>query len=200
MADKPMLYQPVPIELPKSGRSKQTKWLVLALILLVCGIPGVGLYWLRQYYRVFEMPATSMEPTIRLEERFLADMHYFHGHVPVRGDVAVIKRNDILIVKRVVALPGDTIEGRNGVIYLNGKQVSEPYIEHIGSDQNDKFLQNFGPTTLKAGECFVLGDNRDRSLDSRHPDFGPIPLTTVVGRPLYILTSREYGRAWERIQ
>jgi signal peptidase I len=141
-----------------------------------------------------------MEPTIRLEELFLADMHYFHGHAPVRGDVAVIKRNDILIVKRVVALPGDTIEGRNGVIYLNGKAVSEPYVEHIGSDQDDNFLQNFGPTTLKAGECFVLGDNRDRSLDSRHPDFGPIPLRTLVGRPSYILVSKERDRAWERIQ
>jgi len=200
MADKPMSFQPAPIEPPKVSASKWTKWIVLVAVLVICGTLG-ALFWIHQYYyRVFEMPATSMEPTIRLGDRFLADMHYFQDHPLAHSDVAVIKRNGILIVKRVVALPGDTIEGRDGGIYLNGREVSESYVEHIGSDQHDEFLQDFGPTTLKAGECFVLGDNRDRSLDSRHPDFGPIPLTTFVGRPLYILTSREHGRAWERIQ
>ncbi len=84
------------------------------------------------------------------------------------------------------------------MIYLNGNVMLEPYVQHVGSAPD--LLQNFGPTKVKAGECFMLGDNRDNSFDSRHPDFGPISLTTIVGRPLYILSSEKRDRAWERIK
>jgi signal peptidase I len=127
-------------------------------------------------------------------------MQYFRNHLPAHGEIVVFDRNKILLIKRVVALPGDIIEGRDDAVYLNGRVVSEPYVEHSGLDQDDDFMRNFGPTTIKTGECFVLGDNRDNSLDSRHPDFGPISLTTLVGRPLYILTSAKRGRAFERIK
>jgi signal peptidase I len=128
-------------------------------------------------------------------------VQYFKNHTPAHGDVAVLNKGGLFLEKRVVALPGDTIEGRDNTIYLNGKAVSEPYVQHIGIPTNDfPFLQNFGPITVRTGECFVLGDNRDNSLDSRDPEFGPIPFTAMIGRPLYIVTSKERDRAWERIQ
>jgi signal peptidase I len=145
-----------------------------------------------------------MEPTLRLGDHVWTSMHYFSGHTVVHGEVVLITRpNGIMIFKRVVALPGDTIEGRKGVIYLNRKAFAEPYVEHIGCDCSERdsdFLQNFGPTTLQAGECFVLGDNRDRSLDSRHPDFGLVPISTITGKPLYIVASERGFHRWERIE
>ena len=140
-----------------------------------------------------------MEPTIRRGDRIFANMHYFHDHKPARGDVIVIQRPKILVIKRVVALPGDTIEGREGTVLVNGKAISEPYALRCTSESLES-SRNFGPTKLEAGEYFVLGDNRDNSLDSRYPDFGPIPLATIVGRPLYILSSERGDRAWERIK
>ena len=191
-----------PLEPPRVSTSKRTKWAVLVLILIVCATPGLALYWLRQHYRAIDIPAGSMEPTIRTGERILVDMDYFKSHAPARGDITVIDKDGLFLEKRVVALPGDTIEGRNDLIYLNGKVISEPYMQHIGipSAVDVPFLHNFGPITLKVGECFVLGDNRDNSFDSRDPDFGSIPVTSMIGRPLYVLVSKERDRAWKRIQ
>ena len=188
-----------PIGSPKARTSKQINWLVLALVVLVCGIPGLGLHWVRQYYRVFSIPSSSMEPTIRLGEHILADMHYFDDHKPERGDVAIIQRPKILVIKRVIGLPGDTVEGREGAVFVNGTALSEPYAMYSASEPLYS-SRTFGPTKLDAGDYFVLGDNRDNSLDSRHPQFGPVPLTNIIGRPLYILTSQERDRAWKRIQ
>jgi len=189
-----------PLEPPRVHTSKLTKWAVALLFVAVCGTPSLGLYWLRQHYQVFDIPAESMEPTIRRGDRILVDMQYFRNHLPAYGEIIVFKKDEILLEKRVAAVPGDTIEGRNDVIYLNGNAVSEPYVQHIGIRQGYDFLRNFGPTTLKKGEYFVLGDNRDVSLDSRDPDYGPIPLDTIVGRPLFILSSAKGNRAFERIK
>ena len=186
-----------PLEPPRVPTSKRTKWIVVFLAVVACGIPTSLFYWVHQYYRIYTIISSSMEPTIRPGDYVLADMHYFQNRLPEYGEIALVQRNKILIVKRVAALPGDTIEGRNGVIYLNGRALSEPYIEHTA--EYDRF-QNFGPITIETGQCFVMGDNRDNSFDSRHPDFGPIDLTTIAGRPLYILGSQKGNRAWERIK
>ena len=187
------------LEPPRSGTSKRTKWTVLVLILIVCGTPGVALYWVGQHYRTFSIPSESMEPTIRRGDQILVDMYYFHNHKPARSDVVVIQRPKILVIKRIIGLPGDTIEGREGTVLVNGKDLSEPYML-LSTSKSLESSRNFGPTQLIAGEYFVLGDNRDNSLDSRYPEFGPVPLKTIIGRPLYILTSEKRGRALERIK
>jgi signal peptidase I len=184
---------------PGGSTSKLTKWTVLVLVLVVCGTPSALFYWAHQYYRIYSIPAESMEPTIRHGDQILVDMYYFHDHKPARGDVVVIQRPTILVIKRVIGLPGDTIEGREGTVLVNGTAVSEPYAFYSASEPLES-SRNFGPTHLNAGEYFVLGDNRDNSLDSRYPEFGPVPLTTIVGRPLYILSSQKRGRAFERIK
>jgi len=189
-----------PLEPPRVGSSRQTKWIVLCIVVVLFVIPAGALYWFRQHYRVLKIRATSMEPTIKRGDGILIDRQYFRNHLPLHGEVVLTEREKILFVRRVVALPGDTIEGRDGSIYLNGSLLPEPYVQHIGIRGDLDFLQSFGPTTVKAGECFVMGDNRDHSLDSRSPDVGPVLLTTIIGRPLYILTSEKHDRAWERIK
>src|SRR5258707_5974289 len=144
------------LEPPRSGTSKRTKWTVLVLILIVCGTPGVALYWVGQHYRMFSIPFESMEPTIRRGDQILVDMYYFHNHKPARSDVVVIQRPKILVIKRIIGLPGDTIEGREGTVLVNGKDLSEPYIL-LSTSKSLESSRNFGPTQLEAGEYFVLG-------------------------------------------
>ena len=139
-----------------------------------------------------------MEPTIRERERILVDMEYFRDHLPDHSDVVIFRREEKLLIKRVAALPGDTIEGRDGTIYLNGSVVPESYAEQPGHPPKD--MRTFGPFKLKAGEYFVIGDNRDKSFDSRFARFGLVPRTAILGRPMYILVTEDQDRAWKRIQ
>ncbi len=190
---------PSPLDPPKANTSKRTKWIVLLILVGVCGSPTAIFYWAHQYYRIYQVTASSMEPTIRLGEHVWTDMHYFRRHTLTHGEVVLITRpQGIMIFKRVIALPGDTIEGRDDVIYLNGDMLPEPYIRHVGSAPD--YAQNFGPMKIKADQYFVMGDNRDNSLDSRFPEFGFVPRAAIIGRPLYIVITDDKDRKWKRIE
>jgi signal peptidase I len=80
------------------------------------------------------------------------------------------------LIKRVVGLPGDTVEGKNGKLYRNGKPVDEPYLPR------GTFTSDFGPVTVKPGYYWVMGDNREDSADSRV--FGQVPRSALVGRAI----------------
>ena len=145
---------------------------VLGLVLLMGAISCDG------DTKVFTQPSSAMEPTILSGEKFTADMKPFQ---PLRGDLVIIHHQGILIVKRVIAVGGDVIEGRDLNVLLNGKLLNEPYIEHIGMRLP---LVTFGPITVPSGSIFVAGDNRDYSLDSRDPRFGLVSIADVKGKPL----------------
>ncbi len=82
-------------------------------------------------------------------------------------------------IKRVIATEGDTVEGREGGVFLNGDRLSEPYLEQ-GVETT-----SFGPVEIPDGMIFVMGDNRNNSDDSRN--FGPVPVDTVVGRAFILI-------------
>ena len=90
--------------------------------------------------------------------------------------------NHTMFVKRLMGLPGDNIEVRDGHVYLNGQMLDEPYID------NDKWGgRAFGPYTLGDNEYFVIGDNRASSHDSRYPEVGPITGDMIVGHPKLVV-------------
>jgi len=118
----------------------------------------------------------SMEPTLHSSQRVVVEKvtyRLFHG--PRRGDIVVIdlaEQTDMLI-KRVVGLPGETIEMHGGAVYVDGQLLEEPWAIRSGGG-------NYGPITIPPLHIFVLGDNRGASNDSR--SFGPVPIKHVVGR------------------
>jgi signal peptidase I len=83
-------------------------------------------------------------------------------------------QGDELLIKRVIALPGETVEIRDGHVYINGQQLQEPFTEEATRPGR------YSEVTVPPLHVFVLGDNRDRSNDSR--SFGPVPIENIVGR------------------
>ena len=90
--------------------------------------------------------------------------------------VGIVQPSTEEFIKRVVALPGETVEGHDGAVYINGRRLIEPYLppHTVTSD--------FAPLKVPSGDLWVMGDNRTNSSDSRV--FGPIPRSTVVGRTI----------------
>jgi len=122
----------------------------------------------------------SMEPNLHNAERVIVEKvtyHFVHG--PARGDVVVlhVSGQEELLIKRVVALPGETVEVRGGQLYINGRLVDEPWTDRQGGP-------DYPPTVVPPMHVFVMGDNRGQSNDSR--SFGPIPVDQIVGRACFV--------------
>ena len=118
----------------------------------------------------------SMEPNLHTDQRLVVEKVSYRLHGPRRGDVVVLRmpeRGPELLIKRVIALPGETIEVRGGEVFINGEALVEPYLSHETGG-------TYGPLQVPAGQVFVMGDNRGASNDSRV--FGPVPMERVVGR------------------
>jgi signal peptidase I len=119
----------------------------------------------------------SMEPSLHSDQRLVVEKLSYRFHGPRRFDIVVLKlpdQSDELLIKRVIGLPGETVEIRDGHIFLNGVQLREPFIVQ------DTRAGRHGLVTVPPLHVYVLGDNRNHSNDSR--SFGPIPIDNIVGR------------------
>lgn len=174
-------------------------------------------------YRSFYAPSQSMAPTIEQGDRFVADMA--HDQPVSRGDIVIVRKGAVSYVKRVAAIPGDTIVLRDGAVWLNGQRIA---LRELGQDrrhtepgedparqQSEQFpgeakphviidagarpQDTTPPVTLGAGRYFLLGDNRDNSLDSRFPaiggGLGVVGRDQIVGKVLFGFwrTGRGFG-------
>jgi len=117
----------------------------------------------------------SMEPNLHASQRLIVDKLSYRLHPPQRDDIVVVDLPEMeeMLVKRVVALPGETVEVRRGLVYVNGEAIPEDY-------PHDMFEYDMAPLTLGPLHYFVMGDNRGNSNDSR--SFGPITQREIVGR------------------
>jgi len=160
--------------------------------------------------QAFRIPSQSMAPAILPGDRILLNKSIYKIKAPQRGDVVVFIYPDdrrLYYIKRIVALPGDTIEINNNKILINDKPLDynavspQPELNlnldktiHTQQENNidrsypilndSTRMENMPKISVPHGTCFVLGDNRSHSKDSRH--FGPIPLADVKGRVDYI--------------
>jgi len=128
----------------------------------------------------FKVSLTSMFPTLHPEDLILVEKISMRFSSIKQGEIVVFRaplgeRKDF--VKRVIAVPGDKIESREGHVYVNDELLQETYLK-----QN--FSISIVPQTVIQGEYFVMGDNRDNSLDSRN--FGAIKATNIKGRVILV--------------
>jgi len=167
--------------------------------------------------QAFYIPSGSMEDTLRINDRVLVSKVPYYFHDPQRGDIIVFedptpgkqparstigaavhwlfqgigfqKPDSEDFIKRVIGTPGDTVEGKNGKVYVNGVKIDEPYVKGTTSD--------FAKLTVPDGMYFVLGDNRQASQDSRfglgvhalpsRPEIGFIPRDDIIGKAWVIV-------------
>jgi signal peptidase I len=187
-----------------SARSKQSRlskwWLLLCIPMTYFGFNFIFTsLLLTSGFRALKFSSTAMEPTLLPRDKFIYDADYYRHQSERRNDLVVMRIEGLLTVKRVVAAPGDTIEGRDRQILLNGVIQAEPFVQHCCLVGTNPRLDTFGPVTVPAHKYFVLGDNRDISRDSRLPDFGLVDEQSMAGKPLYIYRILEKGKLWQEL-
>lgn len=122
----------------------------------------------------FRIEGSSMEPLLHDGEYVIINRVVYKLHPPERGDIIVFMRDGRRdYIKRVVGLPGETIEIRQGQVFINGQPLEEPYVKEAGS-------YSMSPRTIGPNEYFVLGDNRNNSSDSHN--WGSVPLSAIDGK------------------
>ena len=132
--------------------------------------------------QAFKIPSESMLQTLLVGDHLLAskfsygvkvpftNYYVYKGSDPQRGEIIIFEYpNDPSVdyIKRIVGVPGDIIEVRNKQLFRNGEAVKESYIRFTQPDRIEPVRDNFGPVTVPEGKYFVMGDNRDNSMDSR---------------------------------
>jgi signal peptidase I len=165
-------------------------WLVTiaGAVIIVLAIKA----WVVNPYRI---PSSSMEPTLHcarpgsgceahFSDRVLACRFCYHFWSPKRGDIVVFHTPPLAeracgaggtFVKRLIGLPGDTWEEREGFVYIDGKKLNEPYVQ-----QGRRDTRTIPPQKIQPGNYFMMGDNRSSSCDSRA--WGTVPRKDIIGK------------------
>jgi signal peptidase I len=145
-------------------------------------------------FQTFWIPSSSMVPTLSVHDRVVVQKAFFTWHDVRDGDIVVFSRPPLDncggpqegdLVKRVIALPGQTIYSSGNSIYLNGRLLAEPYLpryDPLGPPIPDASRQH--PYRVPPGEFYVLGDNRAVSCDSRY--WGPVKGSSIVGKVVLV--------------
>jgi signal peptidase I len=145
-------------------------------------------------FQTFFIPTSSMVPTLGVHDRVLVQKAFFSWRDVREGDIVVFSRpprehcggpQQGDLVKRVIALPGQTIYSSGNDIYVNGRLLAEPYLPHhdpLGPPIPDASSQH--PYRVPPGEFYMLGDNRADSCDSRY--WGPIKGSSIVGKVVLV--------------
>lgn len=155
--------------------------------------------------QAFKIPSGSMENTLLVGDHIFVNKFVYGYHLPfTKGRVLAFstpRHGDIIVfvfpedpgkdfIKRVVAVPGDTVEIRDKVVILNGEPLQEDYARFADGNKVDGFVRsrdNMAPVTIPAKRYFVMGDNRDRSYDSRF--WGFVEEDAIIGKALFIYFS-----------
>ena len=181
----------------KSTLREYTEAIVIALVLAL---------FIRTFIiQAFKIPSGSMLPTLKIGDHLLVNKFIYGVRIPFAGTVIIPfkspRPNDIIVfkfprnpkldyIKRVIGVPGDTLEGRNKTLYVNGKPFDDKYGVHLDSSTMYAAAgprDNFGPITVPEGKVFVMGDNRDNSFDSRF--WGFVDHNAILGKALIIYWS-----------
>lgn len=130
----------------------------------------------------------SMQPTLQEGEWLFVNKAITYLKAPKRGEIVILKETEEFVtvqhpflVKRIVAIAGDEVQGRAGYLYINGDKMEEPYTDSLIEDGD------FGPTRVGQGHVFVMGDNRHAAASGDSRRFGAVPIGLIQGRAEYVL-------------
>jgi signal peptidase I len=181
---------------PAEAEPRRRRWrraLAETAIMILVAVLLVGL--VRAFaFQIFWIPSSSMVPTLGVYDRIVVQKAFFTWRDVREGDIVVFSHPPLDhcggpqegdLVKRVIALPGQTIYSSGNSIYVNGQLLAEPYLPHddpLGPPVPDASSQH--PYRVPPGEFYMLGDNRADSCDSRY--WGPIMGSSIVGKVVLV--------------
>ena len=176
-----------------SDKSRRTRRTIIEWTILIGSALLIAILIKTFLFQAFYIPSESMKPTLNVGDRVLVNKVSYRLHDVNRGDIVVFetppKAKDANgeikdLVKRVIALPGESFSTQGGAVYINGRPLKEPYLQKgvqtCAPNTGASGCGNVAPTKIPAGDILVLGDNRPASKDSRF--FGPIKESSIVGR------------------
>jgi signal peptidase I len=177
-----------------TGPQRRRRWrrgLTETAIMILVALLVVGL--VRTFaFQAFWIPSSSMVPTLGVNDRVLVQKAFFSWHDVREGDIVVFSHPPLDqcggpqegdLVKRVIALPGQTIYSSGNSIYVNGRLLAEPYLPHY-DPLGPPIASSQHPYRVPPGEFYLLGDNRAISCDSRY--WGPIKGSSIVGKVVLV--------------
>jgi signal peptidase I len=194
------------LDAPKKKRRQLPFWLEFPLLIGVALLVAILIKTF--LFQAFYIPSSSMEDTLEINDRVLVSKVAYQIGDIAHGDIIVFddprggfeQPDESMVdsalrnlfesiglatprsefIKRVIGLPGDVVEGKDGGVFVNGVRLNEPYLK-----EPDRPIAPFGPVQIPEDALFVMGDNRAASQDSRF--FGPIPSEDVVGQAFVII-------------
>lgn len=179
--------EPVPVTTPGEQAGKRgwlsefwdwAKTLVIAFVIMML----LNLF----VFNLSMVRGQSMQPTLVEQERLFVDKIVYDFTAPKHGEVVVLRdpsngpEKKEFLVKRIIGVPGDTVEVKNHKLYVNGREQSEPYTEVEIQDAD------FGPVKLDKDHYFVMGDNRHAGASRDSRSFGSVEASAIVGRAEFI--------------
>lgn len=184
------LQRPKGLPLPRIGRLP----LVTAVITAILTTVGWGTGFFPGHvlgFKGYKISSDSMAPTLQTGDRVLVDAQAYTTSRPQRGDLVVfIEAPNLTLAKRVIGLGGDTLDFTNQTVVLDGHPLKESYL--APPDPSADSQRVFPEHTVRPGDLFVLGDNRDHSYDSRY--FGDISNGSVIGKVIGVYWSHDRSR------
>ena len=161
----------------KSWQDTASDWLFSIIIAVVLAL-GIRTFLVEPYM----VSGPSMRPTLQNQERLIVTQLVYYLREPQRGEIIVFKypsdtRRDF--IKRVIATPGDTVEIKDGRVFVNDQLLNEDYIL-------EKTKSDYPKSTVPKGTIFVMGDNRNNSEDSRFADVGFVPFDLIKGKAMVV--------------
>ncbi len=174
--------QPTAAEKPKKDPKKE----ILSWIVTIAAAVAIALLIRTFLFEPVRVDGHSMDDTLANGEiMFVSKPEYLLGE-PQRGDIVICKfpgRGRTLFVKRLIGLPGDTVEVKGNVVYVNGEAITEDYLSPERNDDG----RSMRAVALSEDQYFVMGDNRDNSHDSRAGDVGPLTRSQIIGHVRCVL-------------
>mgnify|MGYP002259170390 CR=1 FL=1 len=197
----PYAYQPQPQ--PRPSRASSFLRTVLSVLVLVVLV--VLLSWgLRTFvFQAYEIPSGSMEETIMPGDMVFSEKITYYGSDPAPGDIVTFQDPDPeqggrILIKRVIAVGGQTVEidYDSNTVYVDGEPINQDFIlEPMVQPSNPAMQQTYWE--VPEGSVFVMGDNRNNSLDSRDDELGPVDNRYILGKAIYTLLPAEHAGAIE---